>query len=273
MATIVILEHLMQKELNLPHLVYVLAERWRSDGHNVVVHYGTDTPPAGDLAIVNIDLTVIPESYIALFDHYPIVVNGATTDISKHVYSQHLITRTSDWSGPVVVKTDANFGGRIDQRLRQREVRAGRVSEIPASQVLGGYRIFQSPAEVPAAVWTNQSLIVERFLPEMDASGYYMRVWIFLGDRERSFRCRADVPLIKSRHILAREPVEVPPEIREWRRRLGFDYGKFDYVIPAGKPVLLDANRTPSEPANLRSNPEARAETDRLAAELYAFID
>jgi hypothetical protein len=26
---------------------------------------------------------------------------------------------------------------------------------------------------------------------------------------------------------------------------MGFDYGKFDYVMQEGQPVLLDANKTP----------------------------
>jgi len=29
------------------------------------------------------------------------------------------------------------------------------------------------------------------------------------------------------------------------RRKLGFDYGKFDYVVHEGRAHLLDANRTP----------------------------
>ena len=28
------------------------------------------------------------------------------------------------------------------------------------------------------------------------------------------------------------------------REQMGFDYGKFDYVIHEGKPILLDANKT-----------------------------
>jgi hypothetical protein len=30
------------------------------------------------------------------------------------------------------------------------------------------------------------------------------------------------------------------------RRDLGFDFGKFDYAMVDGRPVLFDANRTPT---------------------------
>ena len=42
--------------------------------------------------------------------------------------------------------------------------------------------------------------------------------------------------------------------LRAERERLGFDYGKFDYVIHRGTPVLLDANRTPGNPRSLQEH-------------------
>jgi hypothetical protein len=38
----------------------------------------------------------------------------------------------------------------------------------------------------------------------------------------------------------------VPDELREMRKSLGFDFGKFDYAIVDGRVVLYDANRTPA---------------------------
>jgi len=35
------------------------------------------------------------------------------------------------------------------------------------------------------------------------------------------------------------------------RRKLGFDYGKFDFVVHEGRAVLLDANKTPGRARNL----------------------
>ena len=42
-----------------------------------------------------------------------------------------------------------------------------------------------------------------------------------------------------------REKTEVHPQIRELREAMGFDYGKFDYVVRDGEAILLDANKTP----------------------------
>jgi hypothetical protein len=38
---------------------------------------------------------------------------------------------------------------------------------------------------------------------------------------------------------------DVPESLRAERERLGFDFGKFDFVYHDGKAILLDANKTP----------------------------
>ena len=43
----------------------------------------------------------------------------------------------------------------------------------------------------------------------------------------------------------------MPDELRALRRQLGFDYGKFDFVMHEGRAVLLDANKTPGRARNL----------------------
>ncbi len=272
MATIVIVEHLMQKDFGQPYLVYALAESWAADGHKVVVHHGTSEPPPGDLAFLNVDLTIVPPAYAALLERYPRVINGHTLDISKRSYSTQILTRDSDWAGPVIVKTDRNFGGRIDARLRKRALAAGLPPDIPAGPTMKRYALIASLANVPEKIWRTDGLIVEKFLPEKDARGYYMRVWVFLGEASRSFRMRADVPIIKSHHILEREPVAVPEEMREWRARLGFDFGKFDYVMYDDTPILIDANRTPGAPADYATNPEVAAGLKLLASGIDDFL-
>jgi hypothetical protein len=72
---------------------------------------------------------------------------------------------------------------------------------------------------------------------------------------------------VKADNAVHREPATVPIEIREERRRLGFDYGKFDFVVHGDGPILLDANRTPGGSATLTD------EYDRGAAELAKGID
>jgi len=61
---------------------------------------------------------------------------------------------------------------------------------------------------------------------------------------------------------------DVPEAIRAARRHLGFDYGKFDFVIHQGQPILLDTNSTPA--CSGRSSPRLEAIADELAAGLFA---
>jgi len=153
----------------------------------------------------------------------------------------------------------------------QRAQRAGRAEVGPHGQVVWTdqvYPIFASPRAVPDAMWNNPGLVVERFLPEQDERGYWMRVWIFFGDRERCGRYLGNHPIVKSGNIFARESAPVPPELRAERARLGFDFGKFDFVVHDGQVVLFDANRTPGQP------PAAmRAELTAANAELARGIE
>ncbi|HOH25338.1 MAG TPA: hypothetical protein PKY68_09695, partial [Bacteroidales bacterium] len=109
------------------------------------------------------------------------------------------------------------------------------------------YPVFSSMAEVPKAVWRNRRLVVEKFCPEREGDHYCLRQWIFLGDRGVSQRLVSLNPIVKfpnEVHLEYGPPV--PESLREMRSRLGFDYGKFDYVVVDGEVILLDANRTPA---------------------------
>jgi hypothetical protein len=268
--TIVILEHALQQGLGVPYMLYAIAERWKRAGHTVLIHYGPGDPPPGDLAILNMDMTVVPQAYHALLDRYPRVLNRGTLDISKRTFSRHLVQRGDDQAGPVIVKTDANFQGKAEHLLRSRARQQGIACDIATGPVLSDYPIYRSVREVPARLWEEPGLIVERFLPEHDARGFYSRHWIFLGDRGRSVRYRADVPVIKSHHMLDRETVALPDEIRAWRDRLGFDYGKFDYVRSAEGYVLLDVNRTPALP--MQGGKDIDEALDLLATGIRAYL-
>jgi hypothetical protein len=143
---------------------------------------------------------------------------------------------------------------------------------IPNGPLADDYRVYASPRQVPDQAWEAPGVVVERFLPEQDARGFYLRVWIFFGDRETSARCRAAEPIIKGENMLDHVAVPVPDELRAWRERLGFDYGKFDYVCPDGQPVLLDTNRTPGISVKLFDDPQLRANLDSLNDGLGVFL-
>jgi hypothetical protein len=269
-ATIVILEHRIS--LGLPYIVYRLAELWRGDGHRVLVHRGAEDPPAGDLAILHVDLSVTPAEYRALVSRYPRVVNGAVLDIRKQTFSQSLVGRESDWDGAVLVKTAANFGGRPENWLFARRRAEGEAGAPAPGPLLTEYPLYASPADVPEDTWTTEGLVVEKFLPEQDERGFYLRIWLFCGDRDHSIRCRSSVPIVKSHNVIERELVPVPDDIHAWRHRLGFDYGKFDYVSRNGRSILLDVNRTPGAPTTVINDPRMRGSFETLARGLQSFL-
>lgn len=272
MATIVLLHHEMSRHVPNVYVSRVIAERWRESGHRVLEHFGTENPPEADVAFLHVDLTIVPEEYRLLGARYRRVINGSVMNISKSSFSQHLVTRDSDWGGPVIVKTDANYFGRPELIVQTLAQRTGAANATSAGPVLPHYPVFAAPSAVPAIVWQTPGLIVEKFLPEQDAHGYYMRNWTFLGNRERNIRNRSQNRIIKRDNVVEREEVPVPDEIRVWREKLRFDFGKFDYVIHQGRPILLDVNKTPGARPLTSGRPEGRRSLLALAEGLECFL-
>ena len=240
-----------------PYFLREVAVAWRERGVRVTVQRGPGRRVEdADLAIVHVDLTVVPPDHLAAAREYPVALNAGVDDISKRRISRHLVRRGDGYEGPVIVKTDRNSGGLREGMLDAKTSRlrrvVGRVRErLPwtcrARLSTTDYPIFDGPARVPRAVWLNPDLVVERFLPERRDGLYCLRTWVFLGDRETNSLSYAREPVIKSHNVVRREAVpEVPEELRRIRRELAFDFGKFDYGIVDGRVVLYDANRTPT---------------------------
>lgn len=199
----------------------------------------------GDAALLHVDVTVVGEEYIQLGSHYGRTINFATGDISKRNVSRIMVTPSDSWGGPVVVKSNYNNNGLLEQMHNRRAARQG--LPLPHPDVPRGepYRLFDSMADVPDTVWSDESLVVERFVPEKDPDGFALRTWVFMGPNERCTRVVTPGPISKAAQVVRHGPVDVPPELRAERERLGFDFGKFDFVVHEGEPILLDANRTP----------------------------
>jgi len=267
-ATIVVLEHELQRHAQLPYMMRLFAAHWQVSGHRVLVHHGVEHPPAGDVAVLHVDLTVVPEAYRALLERYERVVNRRVLDVSKSRFSQDLVRPESDWGGPVIVKTEANYGGKPEHLWRSIAAQQGRSSDVPEGPLAEAYPVYASKREVPEVVWRAPGLIVEKFLPEQDERGYCVRVWTFFGDREVSSRWLSREPIVKSANRIGRDLVAVPDEMRAWRDKLGFDFGKFDYVRHGDRWVLLDVNRTPSAPSQVKGS----TPLDALAAGLGSFL-
>jgi hypothetical protein len=252
MARLIILTHMIDRGRIDDYLVARLFPYWLKAGHSVSIASGLDDLPAADAAIMHVDLTVVPGAYAAAAGRYPVVINGAVGDIRKRVVSRNLLRPGDAWTGTVIVKPDLNAGGLQEQRLHRGLGGPGSLG-APAPDLPPpgfSYALVRSVQEVPDRIWSDRSLVVERFLPERDGDDYCIRAWIFLGDRERCARFRSRSPVVKASGFIGREKADVPEALRAERARLGFDYGKFDFVIHDGMPVLLDANRTPGAPSD-----------------------
>jgi hypothetical protein len=272
MATIVLLEHRMQGQLALPYMAHEFARRWQERGHRVHFHRGVSAPPPGDVALVHLDVTVVPDSYRELERHYPRVINSRTWDIRKSRYSTVRVLRDDPWPGKVIIKSEANHGGHVDDTLRRMAIQEGLATDIPEQPLLDSYYLCESMRNVPAKIWDTPGVIVEKFVPESDGRGNYVRIWTFLGSKERNMRyCSTDL-LIRVGNFISREAVEVPDEMRAWREKLGFEFGKFDYVLHEGRYILLDANRTPGAPSDLASNTEIVEAWNRLSYGIDDFL-
>jgi hypothetical protein len=277
MHHIIILLHKYDTFEKSRYFLHEIAEIWREEGLRVSVLNGPGSYVDADLAIMHVDLTVVPADYLAFVRQYPVIINGSVTDISKRLISTNLVCRDDSYQGQVIVKANQNCGGarevriarmrsllgRYNQSLRE-EARLARMrsllgryyqflrDKLPlisrSGPSISDYTIFKSTSQVPRVVWDNPDLVVERFLPERRDSLYCLRTWIFLGDRETNSLYYSLQPIVKSSsNIVRREMVaEVPEELRQMRQNLGFDFGKFDYVIADRQVILYDANRTPT---------------------------
>ncbi len=254
MARIVVITHEYDDFSSRNYLIEGLFEHWRELGHEVVITAGTPPGTSGDIAILHVDCSVVEEAYLDYAKRFPVVLNAGTRDIRKSAISRMLVTRGDDWWGPVVVKSDLNCGG-LPERVHNRvAARMGHAAAHAGAKLFEQYEVLDSQALVRRRVWKDPNLVVERFIPECDERGFWLRTWVFFGDSERCNRYCGPRAIVKASETTFSEPVPVPEELREMRARLGFDYGKFDFVVNQGRATLLDANRTPGSAPNLSAH-------------------
>ena len=268
------------------YVITLLADHWREDGHEVFFLFGTKRFVPADLIIVHVDLSVVPDSYLRFAARYPVAVNGRVRDIRKSTFSTGLLRPDDLWQGPVIVKSDFNYAGeperlreepRVQSPLRRlwTSVRADR--QRPPTEAFfetsGDYRVYDRLSEVPAAFFDDSRLVVQKFFAERDSDGLYcVRIMNFLGDRISCMRLKGRKPIVNGPSTEAVESVEPHAEILEARKRLNFEFGKFDYVVVDGKAILLDINKTVGCAANLLDNEEMRELRRHRAAALYDFF-
>ena len=260
--------------------IWGLADVWRSWGIEVVAQRGVDRFVEAGVVVNHVDLTAVPEPYIRHMARYAVAINGRCTDISKRRVSRQLVAAGDRWDGPVIVKTDSNYGGELERLiLRSRAARAWddlrvRLSRHPwrIRRCLSAhdYPVVRSVSAVPEDVWRNPHLVVERFLPEREDGLYFLRTLALFGDRWISRRRGSESPVIKSDNVVRSEDVEPHPEAFAEARRLGLDRGRIDYVVHGGRAVVLDVNRTNTMGSSIPPR-RAREMFERLAPGLRFF--
>jgi hypothetical protein len=73
------------------YAITYLAEMWQERGINPIFIFGTKRFVPADLAILHVNLSIVPDEYIEFAHMYPIVLNGMVKDIRKSSFSDHLI--------------------------------------------------------------------------------------------------------------------------------------------------------------------------------------
>ena len=216
--------------------------------------------PKADLVIPHIDLTVWPETLTAFLAHYPNVVNRRLTDISKRHISRYLVGPDDAWAGPVIVKSDSNYGGFID-RLNL----AGDAEPTSPQPLLpiqrGKYSVYPGIKAVPRAVWDDPTLVVERFLAERKGELYGLRQLMVCGNRFVTRQQWSSDPVVKGETVVERRIIydPPPPEVREAIDEHGVDFGKVDFTIVDGKAYVFDIARTPTGPILIKEHPQVIA--------------
>jgi hypothetical protein len=276
-----------EKERATPLSSYIvshLADFWREDGFEVEFIFGVGRQPPADLLFVHVNLSVVPSSYLAFAARYPRTVNGHIQDIRKSVISKNLLQPGNTWDGPVIVKSDLNFGGQPERvinagwlhrrsRLWRRTRRWGAraTGNLPTFESWKDYRVYDRLSDVPEWCFSDPTAVVERFVPEFEDGLFRLRMYQFLGDRSVCTRLASNDPLMKAGISESVEHIDPHPDVARWRTELRMDYGKFDYLASGGAAVLIDANKTVGASRHLPSD-ELRALRRHLAEGLYSYL-
>jgi hypothetical protein len=278
---IAVLTHFNDDFVSGRYLLRLLVEVWKNVGIDIRVLRGIEHFEPADALILHANLTIVPDDYLAFCKQYPLVINGGVRDISKRKISSSLVGQKDSYFGPVIVKTNCNFGGKSERKMARRRplhrVLSSLTGWLPWSWTgqLRPYKypIFNSSRDVPRAAWRNPHLVVEKLLPEQEGAYYCLRQWMFFGDHEINHRAFSKRPIVKARNTTHHEDgLPVPEALRALRTKLTFDYGKFDYALINGQPVLYDANRTPTVAWTTTATARQASIVNELAQGLFSFF-
>lgn len=235
----------------------------------VPAHLGTTRKT--DIAVLHVDSTIVSSDYLEYAATFPLCINSKVADISKRGLSENILSPDSIWRGPVIVKSNLNCNGAPEVFINKQAVLNGRAMPYPTARRVNEYKVYSSYFDVPAEVFDDLNLVVEKFIPEIDEEGFGIRHWVFCGDAEHCHRYVSRNNIIKADNIIHKYPVPVPEKLRIRRQELGFDYGKFDFVMHQGEAILFDVNKTPGIPPY--KGVQRQQVIDKFADGLESLID
>lgn len=293
------------------YVIKYFIKQWEKQGYLVQSTFGTRKRIAADIVINHVDLTVTPPAYTDYFKNYRHKINTGITDISKNVVSNCILKPGTAYTGPVIVKTNQNCGGLREENIRKaslillkyahkiKSAFSARFSQTAKSNDTvpfsgktksrdknietiknwrrvkmlhnKNYPIFDSTRHLPAGIWENEHLVVEKFMPELDNNrNYICRYLYFLGNKSFCVITRSKKPIAKS-HIIDRQIIAgpEPEELATFRKTFKMDYGRLDYTVVDGKINLFDANRTPAFSPEIYSI--YKEQIDRLSEGINAY--
>jgi hypothetical protein len=254
---IAIIFHEQDRKRPGSYAVISLAHFWKAEGIDPFFVFGTKKVLPADLALVHVNLSVVPDEYLEYARDYPYALNGKVRDIRKSSFSKNRVRPDDLYEGRVIVKSNLNYAGKPERRTSGNPSVWSRFVRKLASQDPADTRqqpCFTSPLDylifdhrdlVPAEWFERTDIIVEKFLPEIRNGSYCIRNYYFLGDRGICVMKMGVHPIVNSATTTRIERVQVHPDILSLQKTHHFDYGKFDYTLQENVPVFLDMNKTP----------------------------
>ncbi|MEM1412593.1 MAG: hypothetical protein AAGH19_09570, partial [Pseudomonadota bacterium] len=218
-----------------------------------------------DVCIVHVDLSVVPDDYMAFARRFPLMLNGRVTDIRKSRTSHNLLQPGDPWPGPVILKTDLNYAGWPEKtlqhsrwRLKAMKAAGPLLKSLGQIQTHDHYRVFERLEDVPDRYFKDETYVVEKFLPEVEDGLYCVNCYKFFGDLHECGRSYSTEPVVLGPNTVRREYIDPEPAVVELAKSLGLDFGKIDYAMHEGRPEIFDINRTPGRLARGSNVPMER---------------
>lgn len=249
MARIALIVHRYDKLYRAPfrrdpvYVILATLDILERRGHEVVVVRGADGFQPADAAILHVDCTFTPPEYLELAGRYPRCLNATCADICKRTVSGALVGLHPDWTGPVIVKTNLNSRG-VPERLHNQRARwRGQPPPHPGIRRLPHYAVYPGLEAVPERLRGSPDHVVEIYNPEPHPAGHGVHSWQFLEETGFCYLAAGRSPILRwgTASVLEDRPI---PDLQAERQRLNLDYGKIDFILRDGRPVVIDANKT-----------------------------